>query len=168
MKQSLVVSVALCFALLLPQTDFAQTASEARLRVSGEVKTPLSLTLIDLMAMPSQEVTAKDKEGGSHVYRGVTMFALLQAAGVTLGKELRGKNLTKSLLLTAADGYQVVYALAEIDPEFTDQEVLVAYEVDGKALPAGEGPLRIVAPAQKKPARWIRELASIQVLAAKE
>ena len=55
-----------------------------------------------------------------------------------------------------------------IDPEFTDQVVLLAYEVDGQALPAGEGPFRIIAPDGKRPARWIRELTSIRVLFPRE
>lgn len=52
-------------------------------------------------------------------------------------RELRGENLTKSLLMTAADGYQVVYALAEVDQEFTNQTILVAYEEKGKELKGG-------------------------------
>jgi hypothetical protein len=39
-------------------------------------------------------------------------------AGVTLDGQLRGEHLTKYLLFTAADNYQVVYALPEVDSEF--------------------------------------------------
>lgn len=142
--------------------------TEAQVTVSGEVLTPLQLSLKDLQAMTVQEVKTKDMQGTEHVYTGVPLVEILRAAGVTLGRELRGENLTKSLLLGAADGYEVVYALAEIDPEFTDEVVLLAFSVDGQPLPNGEGPFRIVAPGDKRPARWIRELNSIKVLFPKE
>jgi hypothetical protein len=93
---------------------------------------------------------------------------VLDSAGVTLGKALRGENLVKYVLVTAADNYQVVYALPEIDPEFTSNTVLLATHVDGSLLPKGEGPFRLVNPADKRPARWIREIVSIRILFSKE
>jgi DMSO/TMAO reductase YedYZ molybdopterin-dependent catalytic subunit len=62
----------------------------------------------------------------------------------------------------------VVFALPELDPEFATQTILLAYQVDGKPLPAGEGPFRVVVPQEKKPARWIREVTAIKVLFAKQ
>jgi DMSO/TMAO reductase YedYZ molybdopterin-dependent catalytic subunit len=68
----------------------------------------------------------------------------------------------------AADGYEVIFALPEIDPEFTAQTILLAYEVDGKPLPKGEGPFRLVVPNDKKHARWIREITTITVTFSKQ
>ncbi len=93
---------------------------------------------------------------------------LLREAGVTLGPALRGEHLSKYVLVEAADGYRAVFALPELDPEFAREVVLVAYQVDGQALPAGEGPFRLVAPADKKHARWVRQVAAIKVLLPKE
>ena len=103
-------------------------------------------------------------QGKEHNFKGVRLVDVLDSAGVTLGKELRGENLTKSLLLSAADGYEVVYALAEFDAEFTDQVVLLAYKVDGQPLPNGEGPFRIIAPDGKKTGTLDQEMTSIRVL----
>jgi DMSO/TMAO reductase YedYZ molybdopterin-dependent catalytic subunit len=151
---------------------FAQPASgpatAATLRVSGEVSQPLSLTVEALGKLKKTELKARDKDGKEHRYTGVAFADLLREAGVTLGPALRGKNLAKYVLVEAADGYQTVFALPELDPEFAREAVLVAYQVDGKPLPAGEGPIRLVAPADKKHARWVREVATIQVLFAKE
>ena len=98
---------------------------------------------------------------------GVALIELLQKAGVTTGAKLRGENLAQDVLISAADGYEVLYALAEIDPEFTDQVILVAIEKDGQPLATGEGPFRIIAPNDKKPALWIREVRAIKVAFAK-
>jgi hypothetical protein len=48
------------------------------------------------------------------------------------------------------------------------QAVGLAYEADGKSLPDDEGPFRIVAPGDKKHARWIRQITSIKILFAKD
>ncbi|HEV7378950.1 MAG TPA: molybdopterin-dependent oxidoreductase [Dyadobacter sp.] len=152
------------FFLVIGNTAFSQTTA---LTVSGEVETPLDLKLEDLFAFKQITEKVTDRDGKEHEFSGVALVDILSKAGVTLGAKLRGENLVKYVLITAADGYEVVYALAEIDPEFTDQIVLLATQKDGKPLGTGEGPLRIVAGKDKKPARWIREVRSVKVLFAK-
>lgn len=152
--------------IFLANAVFAQTAS--MLKVEGEVEKPLTLSEKDLMNLPRTEVTGKDKDGKEHLYSGVVVAEILKQAGTPLGGQLRGKNLTKYLLVKANDGYEVVFALPELDPEFTDQIILLADKVDGKPLPKGEGPFRLVVPKDKKHARWIREVVSIKVVSAKE
>ena len=84
-----------------------------------------------------------------------------------MGPDLKGKNLAKYILITASDNYQVVFALAELDKAFTDKTIILADQVDGKPLPSGEGPFRVIVQDEKKPARCIREVTGIQVLYAK-
>ena len=122
----------------------------------------------DLNNLKQTEVKAKDRDGKEHTFKGVLLVDILDSAGVTLGKELRGENLAKYVLIKAVDGYEVIYSLPELDPEFTGQTIILAYQVDGNMLPKGEGPFRIVSPNDKRPARWIRELTTIKVLFAKE
>jgi hypothetical protein len=64
------------------------------------------------------------------------------------------------------DGYRVVFSLAELDPGIQDSNVLVADKVDGHALDGKVGPLRLVAPLDKRPARWVRMVQSIRVITA--
>jgi DMSO/TMAO reductase YedYZ molybdopterin-dependent catalytic subunit len=154
-------------------TAFAQAGggvapANVTLRVSGKVSQPLFLTVEDLGKLKKTELKAKDKDGKEHRYTGVACADLLREAGVTLGPALRGKHLAQYVLVEAADGYRAVFALPELDPEFAREVVLVAYQVDGQPLPAGEGPFRLVVPADKKHARWVRQAAAIQVLVAGE
>ncbi len=156
--------------LLLVLVFFAATQhSQAQtvLTVSGEVTKPLILQAADLTAMPHVEVTALERDGKEHRYSGILLPELLKQAGTTLGGELKGKNLTKYLLVKAADGYEVVFALPELDPDFTTRTILLADQVDGAALAPGVGPYRIVVPGEKKPARWVRDVKSIEVRLAK-
>lgn len=136
--------------------------------VEGEVLKPLKLTADDLSKLKKAEVKAKDKDGKEHTFKGVRLVDILDSAGVTLGGQLRGENLAKYVLIKAVDGYEVIFSLPEVDPEFTGQTILLAYAVDGNPLPKGEGPFRIVAPNDKKHARWIREVSTIKIAFSKE
>lgn len=169
MKRRTLISL-LFFMILFccPVLVIAQTNGESFLTVGGEVLRPLKMNQTDMLKMEQVEVKTSGMDGIERVYQGVRLLDILKLAGVTLGKELRGENLTKYLLLTAMDGYEVIYALAEVDPAFTDETITLAYKVDGRPLPAGEGPFRIIAPKEKRPARWIRELGSIKVLFPKQ
>lgn len=156
----------LILVLTLSVRAFAQHAQT--LSVTGEVATPLTLTRQDLSAFKSVTTQVKDHDNQLHEFKGVALFEVLEKAGVTTGSKLRGKNMAKYLLIGAADGYEVVYSLPEIDPEFTDQVVLLALEKDGKPLPTEEGTFRLIAPQDKKQARWVREVRTIEVRFAKD
>lgn len=146
----------------------AQSAGGATLTIAGDLLKPLTLSIDDLAKLPRITLKATDRDNKEHEYTGVAVTEVLKAAGVTLGSQLRGDALTRYVVMKAADNYQVVYALPELDPEFTDDVVLLAITVDGKPLPKGEGPFRIVNPSDKKHARWIREIRNITIQNAKE
>jgi DMSO/TMAO reductase YedYZ molybdopterin-dependent catalytic subunit len=93
--------------LLLQSPGWAQNGT---LKVTGEVTTPLDLSKNDLAAFKKVIVKVKDRDGKEHEFTGVALVELLQKAGVTTGGQLRGENLTKYVLIQAADGYEVVYA----------------------------------------------------------
>jgi len=80
-----------------------------------------------------------------------------------LGSELRGKALANYVLATGSDGYRAVLALAEIDPSFHPGEIVVADTMDGKALDAHSGPFKLVVSEDKRPARSVRNLVSIEL-----
>ncbi|HEY4286710.1 MAG TPA: molybdopterin-dependent oxidoreductase [Puia sp.] len=166
-KKFLIVVVAAAFCL--PGVGaFSQTAPAYSVKVSGEVTTPLTLTAADLTAMPRTTATARDKKGVAHTFAGVAIADILNKAGVTTGRQLKGENLAKYLLVTCADNYQVVFSLAELDSSFTDRVVILADQVDGKPLPAGTGPFRMVVPGEKKPARNCFQVTGMVVRFAKE
>ncbi|QJW89153.1 molybdopterin-dependent oxidoreductase [Spirosoma taeanense] len=144
--------------LLMVSKVYAQT-----LTVSGEVTKPLTLQAAELKAMPHTDVTSPDRDGKEHRYSGVPVIELLKQAGISTGSELRGKHLTKYAVVKAADGYEVVFALPELDPAFATRTILLADSVDGTALPAGTGPYRVIVPGEKKPTRWVRVVKAIEV-----
>jgi hypothetical protein len=100
-------------------------------------------------------------------FDGVSLASLLSVAGVQLGDKLRGPRMTEVLLVEAADGYRAVFALAEVDPAFTVRDIILADKRDGKPLDVKEGPFRIVAPGDKRGARWVRQVSGLRLIAVK-
>lgn len=161
MKKQFVTLLFFIFALA-PAFTYAQSV-----KVTGEVATPLVIDKVEFATFKQISVVRKDKDGKDHTYTGVLLEDILQKAGVTLGATLKGKNLTKYLIAGAVDGYQAVFALPEVDKEFTDRLIILADKVDGNPLPATEGPFRIIVQGEKKPARCVRQVNSLTVAFAK-
>src|SRR5262249_312106 len=142
-------------------------ASAGELRITGAVSTPVTLAVSDLKKMPRRTlsvVNPHDKK--TEVYEGVLLEELLRKAGVPQGENMRGQAMATYVVAEAEDGYRVVFSLAELDSGIVDSEVIVADTMDGAPLAAKQGPFRLVAPREKRPARWVRMLKSITVVRA--
>jgi Oxidoreductase molybdopterin binding domain len=89
----------------------------------------------------------------------------LKIGGLSLDSGMAGlrETVKMTIIVEASDGYQVAFSLAELDPELTDRIILLADTKDGKPLPPSEGPLRIIVPGEKRPARWVRQVKSLTV-----
>ena len=172
-------AVAILFAGLcgfggLASSAFAQAGAsqastsrldEPRLTVGGDVATPLSFSLSDLGGLPRQTLKVyNEHEKKEETYQGVPLAEILKRAGVPQGEALRGPALATYVRAEAADGYVVVFGLAELDSSIQDSGVLVADTLDGQPIPDKLGPLRLIVPHDKRPARWVRMLRSITVV----
>ncbi|MEO6151146.1 MAG: molybdopterin-dependent oxidoreductase [Mucilaginibacter sp.] len=164
--KKIINSIILLILLSAPFLSSAQN-KEAIVKVTGEVSTPLNITVAEYEKYKQVTVNRKDKEGKEHVYKGVLLGDILQKAGATLGENLKGENLTKFVLAEASDGYKATFALTELDKAFTDRAIILTNNVDGKPLPTTEGPFRIIIQDEKKPSRCVRQLISLRVGFAK-
>jgi DMSO/TMAO reductase YedYZ molybdopterin-dependent catalytic subunit len=167
------------FALLAPicnhsaasaQSSPASTSAPAspsaavQLAVTGSVEKPLSLSADDLAHLPRTTIKVTNEHAGKdETYEGVLLSELLKQAGVPQGSRLNGKALATYVEAEGSDGYRVIFSLAELDNDFEDSSVLVADKMDGQPIAGNLGPLRLVVPHDKRPARWVRMLRSIKV-----
>jgi hypothetical protein len=131
-----------------------------QLTVENETGKQTQLSRADLEALPHIKVTT----GAPATFEGVALGTLLAKAGVGLGETLRGKRMASCLLVEAADGYRAVIALPELDPAFTDKQIVLAFLKDGKPLDDKEGPYRIVIPDEKRMARWVRQVTTLKIV----
>jgi hypothetical protein len=150
------------FALISADPLLAQEAAPA-ITVTGAVANPLTITAKDLSAMPRATVTT-NSNGIDTKWEGVWLNEVLKKAGLPLGSALRGPALSMYVLASASDGYQVVFSLAELDPEMTDSKVLLADAADGKPLFGETGAFRLVIPTDKRGARSLRMLTRLEVV----
>ena len=144
-------------ALLLPQE------SAPAVQIVGAVQQPLKLTADDLAKMPRAAVKTTSN-GVETVYEGVWLHEVLKKAGVPQGTSLRGTALASYVLAEAQDGYEVVFSLAELDPSFVDNEILLADTANGKPLFGEQGRFRLVAAKDKPGARSVRMLSKLEVV----
>jgi DMSO/TMAO reductase YedYZ molybdopterin-dependent catalytic subunit len=165
MSRSLFAVLVISLHMLAAQGQVA-TAPDILLTVGGELPTSLKLTRADLDKFTRHPVRAKDHDGKEYNYEGVAIIDILQKAGVKFGEALRGKALATYLLVDAADGYQAVYSLPELDSSMNDRLILLADRQDGVAFPANVGPLKIIVPGDKTHARWVRQVKSFTVARA--
>jgi DMSO/TMAO reductase YedYZ molybdopterin-dependent catalytic subunit len=153
----------LVLLLFAPANAFAQASPAVALHVTGEVPNHLDLTIADIAAFERQTIHVTDEKGIQAEYSGVPLAEILRKAGAPLGKEMRGPNMAMGLVARAPDGYQVLFALAEFDPAFNDRVILLADRRDTKPLNNHEGPLRIIVPGDKRGARWIRGVTTLEI-----
>jgi DMSO/TMAO reductase YedYZ molybdopterin-dependent catalytic subunit len=161
LSHCLLVACLFVTGLLAAQT----TPSSPALSISGDVAKPLSLSLTDLRLMPHQTLKVTNPhEHKDEVYEGVPLSDLLKLAGVPQGDQLRGAAMATYVVVEGADGYRVVFSVAELDSGFQESGVLLADKLDGHPLDDKLGPLRLVAPHDNRPARWVRMTRSIRVV----
>jgi DMSO/TMAO reductase YedYZ molybdopterin-dependent catalytic subunit len=158
---------ALSGTLVHAQTPAASSTASSELRVGGAVQTPLTLTAEDLRKMPRKTLWVTDLHSQKHqMYEGVPLETILRKAGAPIGDQLRGAAFAIYVVAESEDKYRVVFSLAELDSGMVNSDIIVADTLDGAPLPDKVGPFRIVAPLEKRPARWVRMLKSITVVRA--
>ena len=131
------------------------------------VASPLAVPLdaATLATFPRQPVAAS-AHGQVLQCEGIPLSVLLRAAKALPEEPLRGAGLSNYVLVTARDGYRAVFSLAELEPTLGNQQVLLVDRCAGQPLPEKEGPLRLIAPDESRPARWVRQVQSITVVGA--
>jgi hypothetical protein len=136
-------------------------AGAMRIIYSGKLS---DWTLAALAAVPHKTITVYNEHTkANETYAGVPLIDLVTKLGVA--SQPHGKDLAIYLEAIGADGYKAVYSVGEVNPDVHDGTVLVADSEDGKPISA-DGPLKLVATGEKRPARWVRNLVGVRVLTA--
>ncbi|MEJ2722821.1 MAG: molybdopterin-dependent oxidoreductase, partial [bacterium] len=92
-------------------------------------------------------------------YRGIALRDVLHRAGPPAGIDV----VRAIVIARGRGGYGAVYALVELEEDFTDKLIIAAEERDGEKLPEKEGPLRSVVEGEKLATRSVRKLVELTV-----
>src|SRR5215469_18094987 len=174
MRHRLLLTTVVCTLLFLGSNgrllvDAAESGTKAcqgeyssRFTLTGEVNHPATYDKASLGRLPHStvNVTFLTKTGSqSSSFRGVPLWNLLMAAGIKSDRTRRGRF--QYVEITGTDCYQVVLALAELDPNFGGEQVLVADSQNGSALGSNAGFARLIVPGDKFGGRdtfWIDKI----------
>jgi hypothetical protein len=135
----------------------------ARLELIGAAGQQINISSADFRALPQKTVQVHNAHtGANETYQGVELSLLLTRLDAPLGQKLHGKALAMYVVAEGTDKYRVVYSLAEVDPAFHNGTVIVADREAGQPI-TKDGPFKLVNTDDKRPARWVRNLASIRL-----
>ena len=151
-------------AVLAQSTPVASLPVSGAIDVTGLVQRPGQLTVADLQTLPSETVNVTYESGGEpqdHTFTGVRLIDVLDYLELAVEPDARNPLLPMYLVVTANDGYQVVISGGEIDPNFGNVPMLLAWEEDGVILEGDQGPLRLVVPGDLRGGRYVHGIVSI-------
>lgn len=144
----------------------AEAAASRSFRIDGAVRSPRTYRLQDLRGKPETTLRVYYNTGAGPVeatYTGVLLWTLLEEVRVRTNPSIRNDLLRRTLRLRATDGYEVALGVGEIAPAFGGEQAIIAYEQDGRPLPAGDGFARLIMPGDKAGGRNIFALSRIEV-----
>ena len=134
----------------------------ATLVVHGVGGSSATLSVSDLAKMPQQAVKVTD-HGTPAKFEGVLLTEVLAKVDLPTGEKFHSTAASYYLLMEAKDGYRATFAWPELDAIFMDKSVYVVTMRDGKPLSEMEGPFRLVAPGEKRAARWVRQVTALSI-----
>lgn len=150
--------IALVALVLLAFPAVAQEKFSVQL--TGIGPQPITLTADALKGLPvvEMDVTFQTSKGpSSGHYKGVLLWEILKANKAFEGAE-HNAELRRTFEVKGRDDYSVAFSIGEIHPDFGNAAMILADQVDGKPFEDG---YRIIVPGDKRGARNVREVVSI-------
>jgi hypothetical protein len=132
--------------------------------IVGNVKQRLVLNTAVLDKLPSKTLDVTFRAGSAseqHTFTGPLLRDVLALAGQQFDPAVKNDKLRHYVSVTGSDGYQVLVAWGEIDPDFENKDVLLATAQDGVSL-ADEGP-RLVVPGDDRGGRYVSGVARVRL-----
>src|SRR5262249_18409241 len=122
----------------------------------GDIDHSRILDVEALRKLPAKTVDVTFKTGSGvehHVYVGPLLLDVLTQAGPKFDPGIKNDKLRHFISVSATDGYRVLLAYGEIDPNFENKQVLLATSEDGRPLDV-DGP-RLVVPGDIAGGRYV-------------
>jgi hypothetical protein len=132
------------------------------LTLQGVSGASATLTAADIGKLPQHSVQVTD-HGKPATFEGVLLTDVLAKVDLPTGEKFHKTAASYYLLVEAKDGYRAVFAWAELDSTFTDKAVYVVTKRDGNPLSDKDGPFQLVAPGDKRGARWVRQVTALRI-----
>jgi len=162
----------LIFVLAFIISSFSQSfALNDSLIVTGDVKTALNLSLVDLKEMDSFHIAnvtmlkerkpnEPEERIGVYHFKGVLLRDILEKAGM---KHVRKYEPGVYIKVIGEGGREVVFSFGEIFYSSIGRSTLIAYEKDDRGIDAGDGLGELVVATDLRSGRFIKGVREIRV-----
>jgi hypothetical protein len=132
-------------ALLLvmaPAMVLATDPAPPLLRLPGAADRPIEPG--SLLGRDRSDVRVEDSRGDVTIFHGMPLLDVLERGGLeTKTMQAQRKVATAVVLVTARDGYTVVFSVGELLMHRADPRVFLVAETSQGPLPENEGPVRL-------------------------
>jgi hypothetical protein len=140
------------YALLVLAIPAAEPTSQA-----------LPLDLPALKVGPRVTVTVAEDDG-KVTYSGVPLRAVLDTKEATTSM-VEARGLVDAVMIVhAADGYRAAVSAAAVAMDPKGERYLLAFERNGKPLPDGQAPAKLIIPADPLRVRWVRMIDGVDLV----
>jgi hypothetical protein len=124
----------------------------------------MTYTLAQLQAMPQRVLGVRNTHvNAEESYAGVGVDDLLAKFGITLANGGAQRIYHSYVRAEGTDHYFVLYSASELQPTLHTGDAIIALTLNGKPL-GEDGAFKIVVAGEQKPARWVRNLASLTLV----
>ncbi|GLW09122.1 molybdopterin-binding oxidoreductase [Microtetraspora sp. NBRC 13810] len=148
-----------------PTSTNVSDAVRARVRLSGEVRSPRVWSMPDLRALPQRAAEVSFTCGRTglrrHRYTGPLLLDVARAAEPLWDASERKDRLRFLVSVLGGDGHHTVLSWGEIDPEFGNAQVLLGVRMDDDDLD-GRGP-HLVVPGDRRGGRQVSEIVEVRI-----
>jgi DMSO/TMAO reductase YedYZ molybdopterin-dependent catalytic subunit len=141
---------------------FPPDIAPATITVTGLNGNAIEISMADIVKLPQHTVKTTD-HGTPVTFEGVMLKDVLGRVDLPVGDAFRKTAAACYLIVEAADGYRAVFAWAELDPDFMDKPLYLVTHRDGRPLSSNDGPIELVAPGEKRPARWVKQVTALTI-----
>lgn len=133
--------------------------------LDGQVLNPLALSAdmlrSDYSAQTVDVTYTTSTDPVTTSFTGVRLWDIIGSAQPNFNADVKNDKLSMYLVVTGSDGYQTVIAWGEIDPEFANQPILLAYAEQGQ--PIADGGLTLVVPGDQRGSRYVNGVVNISL-----
>lgn len=139
-------------------------------RVEGAVLRPSIWSVARLGKELAAEVKPFEyvAKGEKRTGRGVSLWSLLQAAGLRADPKVKNHLLGFIAIVRARDGYTATFGLGELSPTEGNRAVWLSFERGGASLSEKDGPVETIVPEDGRPARFVRSVERIVIVDGRE
>jgi Oxidoreductase molybdopterin binding domain len=156
----LVAAALIAASLALPGNNAAAADQGIIVTTSVEQTHTIDPATVEQLPAIEQKVSFLTSHGPEQAaYTGALLWSVLEHAEMLGGD--RRTHVRHTIVITGRDGYAVVLALAEIDPEFEGKQVLLAYRRNGQPMEGNT--VRLVVPGDRHGGRSVRDVVRIDI-----